>query len=48
VRDARLWLYQQEIDRLAVKRSEAVRLPDTDDLLESNGDAGETVRRAGD
>jgi len=48
VRDARLWLFQQEIDRLAVKRSEAVRLPDTDDLLESNGGAAETVRRAGD
>jgi predicted amidohydrolase len=48
VRDARLWLFQQEIDRLAVKRSEAVRLPDTDDLLESNGGAGETVRRVSD
>jgi hypothetical protein len=37
VRDARLWLYQQEIDRLAVKRSEAVRLPDTDKVLETTG-----------
>jgi len=37
VRDARLWLYQQEIDRLAVKRSEAVRLPETDKELESTG-----------
>jgi predicted amidohydrolase len=27
IRDARLWLIQQEIDRLAVKRSEEVRLP---------------------
>lgn len=27
LRDARLWLIQQEIDRLAVKRSEAARLP---------------------
>lgn len=37
VRDARLWLYQQEIDRLAVKRSEAVRLPEADKVLETNG-----------
>ena len=43
VRDARLWLYQQEIDRLAVKRSEAVRLPETDKVLESTGLADEAA-----
>ena len=43
VRDARLWLYQQEIDRLAVKRSEAVRLPETDKVLESTGFTGEAA-----
>jgi predicted amidohydrolase len=48
VRDARLWLYQQEIDRLAVKRSEAVRLPDTDKALESSEPDSEPATRAGD
>lgn len=48
VRDARLWLYQQEIDRLAIKRSEAVRLPVLDRALDSAAQAGQTGRRAGD
>jgi predicted amidohydrolase len=48
VRDARLWLYQQEIDRLAVKRSEAVRLPETDKALESTEQVSEPGRRTGD
>lgn len=48
IRDARLWLYQQEIDRLAVKRSAAVRLPDTAKVLESTRQANGPVRRAGD
>lgn len=48
VRDARLWLYQQEIDRLAVKRSAAVRLPDTAKVLESARQASGPVRRVGD
>lgn len=48
IRDARLWLYQQEIDRLAVKRSAAVRLPDTAKVLESTRQANGPVRRPGD
>lgn len=48
VRDARLWLYQQEIDRLAVKRSEAVRLPNTARVLGTTNPASGAVRRAGD
>jgi predicted amidohydrolase len=48
VRDARLWLYQQEIDRLAVKRSEAVRLPDTEKVLEATKPDSEPARRVGD
>jgi predicted amidohydrolase len=48
VRDARLWLYQQEIDRLAVKRSEAVRLADTDKVLEATKADSEPARRVGD
>jgi predicted amidohydrolase len=48
VRDARLWLYQQEIDRLAVKRSAAVRLPDTAKVLEASQRASGPVRHIGD
>jgi predicted amidohydrolase len=38
IRDARLWLIQQEIDRLAAKRSEAVRLPGQQMVLGAAGD----------
>lgn len=48
VRDARLWLYQQEIDRLAVKRSTVVRLPDKAKVLESTQRASGPVRHIGD
>jgi hypothetical protein len=48
VRDARLWLYRQESDRLAIKRSGAVRLPVLDKALEQALQAGGPGRRAGD
>lgn len=48
IRDARLWLFQQEFDRLAAKRSEAVRLPGPQVPVPLDGQPGQAPERRGD